>query len=272
MKKILFLMFFCVILFAKNVEIFDLSTYFKSPNQQIYAISLKKSVLNTKLLIADNEEAKSLIAQFSNQGLRTNEHFILLIKSKNFNVLIDTGYNDTQEDLIAALRELGLDTRSITHIILTHGHSDHLGGILKEGQNIFPNAKLFIDEKEKAYWLTSSNQNTIDTLNSFKQTGFMQGEILKQDGIKISSLKAYGHTPGHNIILLEYQDEKLAFIADIFHAFDIQIQNPNIAITYDVDPKEAIASRKHLLEFLKTNQIQAVGTHMPELIFKAWQY
>ena len=44
-----------------------------------------------------------------------------------------------------ALRELGLQFDDITHILITHGHGDHVGAILNErGENNFPNATLMI--------------------------------------------------------------------------------------------------------------------------------
>src|ERR1700689_5121457 len=46
------------------------------------------------------------------------------------------------------LGECGLTPDEITHVILTHGHFDHMGGT-----DLFPKATFFIQERELSRWV-----------------------------------------------------------------------------------------------------------------------
>ena len=52
-------------------------------------------------------------------------------------VLIDAGYNAKGKKVIAQLEEKGLSASDVTDIYITHGHEDHINGILS-----FPHAKI----------------------------------------------------------------------------------------------------------------------------------
>ena len=55
--------------------------------------------------------------------------------------------------LKANLRRAGIDLTAIDTVFISHGHMDHLGGILDEtGNHNFPNAKFFISKVEWDYW------------------------------------------------------------------------------------------------------------------------
>ncbi|MCX2683518.1 MBL fold metallo-hydrolase [Campylobacter sp. MIT 21-1685] len=225
---------------------------------KITVISLKENKLDSKLLIAQNEEDKKRIAQISD--MKANKHNVILIQNPNFTALIDTGYLDTLTKLEDALTAQGVKFKDLTHIILTHAHPDHIGAFMGQ-QNPFINATVLLDEKEYEYWINSQNENIRKTLEKIQKKEFFthQTELInKNSGLK--AIAAYGHTPGHNIITI---NDKLAFCADIFHAFDLQIQNPEISIKFDTNQQEAIQTRKHFIKEFKENEIQVIGTHMP---------
>ena len=56
---------------------------------------------------------------------------------------IDTGSNDALPNALAALARLGLDTKAVNYVILTHIHLDHAGGAGSMMAR-FPNARLVV--------------------------------------------------------------------------------------------------------------------------------
>ncbi len=50
----------------------------------------------------------------------------ILIQSRDGNILVDTGTNDSENELVAHLRACGVKT--VDYLICSHPHSDHIGG------------------------------------------------------------------------------------------------------------------------------------------------
>lgn len=235
----------------------------KIGENEIFIFSIKQTPQDVQLLIPQNKKQKELIAA-ANPAI--NQHHILVIKNKNFNALVDTGYPDTIETLKKSLKQIKLKPSDITDIILTHAHPDHIGGVLQKDKNIYPNATLHLDKKEYEYWLNQDNQMTKNTLKSFDdKIEFFnaKSEVIKDS--KIYPIPAYGHTPGHNLVSFANAEnkEEFVFVADLLHFFDIQVAEPSISVIYDVNPKEAAKTRQAFLKQFKAQKTKILGTHFP---------
>ncbi|MWV61355.1 MBL fold metallo-hydrolase [Helicobacter saguini] len=223
-----------------------------------YIISLKNSDVNKKILIPNNDAQKDFI---NKKELPQNRHNVVLIKGENFTALIDTGFKETQNVLFERLKSLKITPDSITHIIITHAHPDHIGGILGQNGNNFKNAELIIDKLEYDYWQKQGGLAK-DSINAFKKISYINHDkyLIETPSVSLRALRAYGHTPGHNVIMI---GENLVFFADLLHVFDIQIKMPNIAVIYDVNPSEAVRVRQNLLNEFRRDNLQVIGTHVP---------
>lgn len=249
----------------------------------VFVISLGNFDAPFDKLIASDEKQSALLQTMANDK-GVNHHNVVLIKGKEFLALIDTGFNHTQETLIKQLQTIGISHTDITHIIISHAHPDHIGGILpqtsklkqisnvkqaKNTNNIFRNAKLLIDEVEYNFWTHSNNELAKNSLHAFSEVEFFthNAPILATKHTKIDAIKAYGHTPGHTIFSIESAKEKLIFISDLVHYFKIQNANPAIAIQYDNDKAQAVATREALWKKFKKDKSYKnalfVGAHFP---------
>lgn len=244
----------------------------------VFVISLGNFDAPFDKLIASNDKQSAFLQTMANdKGI--NHQNVVLLKGENFIALIDTGFTHTQDTLIKQLQKVGISHQDITHIIISHAHPDHIGGILphstkikkaNKGTNIFPNAKLLIDEIEYNFWIKSNNELAKNSLHSFgenKEFFSHSAPILTTKQTKIGTIKAYGHTPGHTIFSIESAGEKLIFISDLVHYFKIQNANPAIAIQYDNDKAQAVATREALWKKFKKDKAYKnalfVGAHFP---------
>jgi hypothetical protein len=80
----------------------------------------------------------------------------LFVDTGNDRILVDSGNGLTQNStLYEELLANGIEPESITKILLTHGHSDHLGGLVRDAAATilsFPNAKVYMSRIEWAFW------------------------------------------------------------------------------------------------------------------------
>lgn len=102
-----------------------------------------------------------LYAHFNEGTLRLPFSYIL-VKGNGLNILVDVGHNDKDYGHVfterfnlqnwrsprQVLGTCGLTPENITHVIITHGHFDHMGAT-----DEFPNAKVYIQERELQKWI-----------------------------------------------------------------------------------------------------------------------
>ncbi|MCC8146363.1 MAG: MBL fold metallo-hydrolase [Bacteroidales bacterium] len=221
----------------------------------------------TEILIGATPE---MIKEYAPNGKYSTAVNTFLIQTPDKNILIDTGFG---KELTQNLQSLGLEESDITDILLTHMHGDHIGGLLKGEDPRFPNAYLKVSIPEYEYWDKEDAENKAirmarmyPRLSAFSPEIFAPGNesgYTLVQGVKLTAIPAYGHTPGHVGFLLETVDEKILIWGDIAHAMAFQMPYPDVAVTYDTDPDEAIQSRKALLEYVADNNILIAGMHIP---------
>jgi glyoxylase-like metal-dependent hydrolase (beta-lactamase superfamily II) len=78
----------------------------------------------------------------------------------------------------------------------------------------------------------------------------------------IQGIAAYGHTPGHTAFMVGSSGQQMLIWGDLTHATPVQMPYPQLAVTYDVDPNQAVASRMKILEYIAKNNIPIAGMHI----------
>ena len=75
----------------------------------------------------------------------------------------------------------------------------------------------------------------------------------------IKPMAAPGHTPGHTV----YQMGRLLVVGDLMHGFDLQIQDLGICPSFDMNPEQAVESRKKYVDYARENKLVTAGMHFP---------
>jgi len=202
-----------------------------------------------------------------------------LINTGSKLVLIDTGagalFGPTLGFLAANLKAAGYQPEQVDEIYITHMHPDHVGGLVSQGQVVFPNAVVRADQHDADFWLS---QTFLDAAPSAMK-GFFQGAMasLKPyvdagkfkgfDGNTelvpgIKAVAAYGHTKGHSTYVVESQGQKLVLWGDLMHVAAVQFTEPSVTIQFDTDSKAAMAQRKKAYVDAAKGGYWVAGAHL----------
>jgi len=92
---------------------------------------------------------------------------------------------------------------TVTKILLTHGHLDHVGGAETLAAQL--NTPIIGPEKEDAFWLDAMQQQCdmfgFPKVDSFLPTQWLtEGDTVTVGNIQLDVLHIPGHTPGHVVL------------------------------------------------------------------------
>lgn len=183
------------------------------------------------------------------------------LETEGKDILIDTGLGAPFSTLIQTLKIKGQTPESLKLIYITHMHGDHIGGLLKDGKVVFPNAEVYINRIEAEAWEamdSTKNKQQMQVLNLYKDQIrlFEAGDVLP-GGVK--TIAAYGHTPGHTL----FQKDDLLIIGDLIHGAALQLEHPEYCPFFDMDQEAATESRMRILRYARENGLKMYGMHMP---------
>ncbi|MFA5702173.1 MAG: MBL fold metallo-hydrolase [Advenella sp.] len=158
------------------------------------------------------------------------------------------------------LEAAGAPPEKVTHVVLTHLHSDHVGWNTRWVDNrwtpTFPNAKYYIPEQDFRFCEQGKNkEEKIDVFGESFNDSVMpivnEGlSVMIRPGMEIADClqveDAAGHSPGQVAFRIRSQGEEAVFSGDIFHS-PMQIVRPEINSGYCIYPDVARNTRYEFL-------------------------
>src|SRR6202049_5004555 len=179
--------------------------------------------------------------------------------------------------LAGSLRSAGYAPEEVDLVLVTHLHSDHVGGLTtQDGKRVFPNADVYVAKAESDFWLSpeiaakapkdaqpffqSAQAIAAPYIEAGKWHTFSGSEPIV-DGMQPVSL--HGHTPGHTGYEFSSSGQKILFWGDTIHQQLVQLSHADITVVFDIGQTAAAATRNQLLAELAREDVLIAGPHMP---------
>jgi glyoxylase-like metal-dependent hydrolase (beta-lactamase superfamily II) len=206
---------------------------------------------------------------------------VVVVRSGGRTILIDAGMGaefplPRAGQLIHRLEAAGIDLASVTDVVLTHMHMDHVGGLLVDGvkDQLRPDLRIHVAAAEVKFWespdfsrvsmppgfpdaLRKTAKRFVAEYGSKLRT--FEDEVEVAPGVVVT--RTGGHTPGHSIVRVASGGDRLTFAGDL--VFAVGFEHPDWFNGFEHDPEEAVRVRTSLLRELAANGSLLVATHLP---------
>lgn len=198
-----------------------------------------------------------------------------LVEDGSQRILIDAGAAGSIGQtgaLPQALATLGIQGEQIDAVIVTHMHQDHMGGLVLDGKNNYPNADLYIDRRDVSHWTDAAKRNGAP---DYLQTSFRMAEEVVRlypklqaiDGERqiargVSIVDLTGHTPGHIGVRVEDGGQSLIMVSDMLFPV-VHPGATDVFFLFEQDRVAAKAMRDRFYPLAASEGALIAATHMP---------
>ena len=213
----------------------------------------------------------------------------LLIETRSHRLLFETGagaylspemkqrfqIGENRHVLLDSLAEKGLGHEDITHVILSHLHFDHAGGLLEAWQKdrdpdlLFPNARFYVGkenaERSRRPHLRDRASFIPGLVERLDATGRLtlirDKDHLDLDEVRVEFMESRGHTPGMILSWIRTPDHHLLFAGDA--APGAAYVHLPITMGYDRFPEDLINEKKFFFDRVRELDAWVFYTHDP---------
>lgn len=181
-------------------------------------------------------------------------------------------FSNLQGSFLEDLATAGYPRETITKVLCTHLHQDHVGwNTMKvDGRFVptFTKARYLFGRKEHGHWeamkrsgghhFMSHLADAVDPIVAAGLADFIEPTLALTD--EVSLVPTHGHTPGHVSVMIRSKGRKAIITGDMMH-HPIQLAEPDFKNNFDMDPEQALRTRKEMYARLENKDILVIGTH-----------
>ncbi|MGL6245855.1 MBL fold metallo-hydrolase [Pseudomonas sp.] len=207
---------------------------------------------------------------------------VLVLRSGDQTILVDAGLGGQFPGFPRAgmfpkrLEAAGIDLGSVTDVVITHMHMDHIGGLLVDDvkSRLRADVRIHVSATEVAFWaspdfslttmpspvpdvLRSTAEQFINEFHSKLCTFEDEYEVAPGVLVKLTG----GHTPGHSVVYVTSGGERLTFAGDAL--FPVAFEHPDWHNGFEHDPEESVRVRVRLMQEAAASGELFVATHLP---------
>lgn len=203
----------------------------------------------------------------------------LVVETSGRTVLIDAGNGNTGAPTsgtwMANFRAAGFDPARVNTVLISHFHGDHINGLrLRDGTAVFPNAEIQVPAPEWAFWMSDERMGQAPDAargafqNVRRVFGPIAGDVKRFEpggevAPGITSIAAFGHSPGHTCFGIASGTAKLIYMADLTNHPALFVRNPDWSAVFDQDADAARAVRRRMLDMAATEKTRVHFYHAP---------
>jgi glyoxylase-like metal-dependent hydrolase (beta-lactamase superfamily II) len=193
--------------------------------------------------------------------------------------VIDTGNGDvgpaTGGRWMENFRAAGFDPAQVNTVVISHFHGDHINGLRrKDGTALFPNAEVMVPDPEWAFWMDDARMNQAPdamkgAFQGVRRVFAPMSENVRRFGMDkeivpgLTSVAAFGHTPGHTAFMLSSGSGKLMILSDTSNHPALFVRYPDWSAVFDMDADQARATRRRMLDMAASERAQVAFYHAP---------
>lgn len=197
-----------------------------------------------------------------------------VLRSAGRTVLVDTGvgngrerpgspaFHHRQGDFLDGLARAGIRPEDVDTVVNTHVHADHVGWNTRDADGewvpTFPRAEYLIPAADDFHFGPGNAyakglrqddrliyEDSIAPVHRSGQAVLWDGTHRIDEHLTLES--APGHTPGSSVLRLSSGTDRAVFVGDLVHS-PVQILEPACNSCFCLDPEQAVATRRRILE------------------------
>ena len=178
------------------------------------------------------------------------DYFFTVLRDGARTVLFDTGFDravgerrgrTSLVEPVEALTRLGVTRESVSHVVVTHLHYDHIGNL-----GYLPDAELVVHERELEFWWSAAalepehaaivERGEIDYLVQAREEGrvrVLTGSSPVLPGVE--SVLVGGHSPGQLVLVVDGPNGPVLLASDAVHYYAELDHDWPFAIFFDLE-------------------------------------